>query len=211
MARGNNKQVIFREDHDKRYYLKLLLNHKDEHKIDIFHYCLMNNHLHLLLHSRKPDALSGFMKKVSLSYFFLFKNKYGYVGHLFQDRFKSIVIDSNAYLLQCGKYIELNPVRKGITERPEDYSFSSYRCYAFGDGNPVITYDPLYAALSDSEEHRKRLYRSFIIDDTMVSKEKMRNHLYIGSDDFVRKMEQLYGLPNIGRARGRPRKRGLEK
>jgi putative transposase len=208
MVRGNNRQVIFPEDRDKRYYLDLLLNHKSDHEVDIYHYCLMNNHLHLLLQSRKPDAFSGFMKKVDLSYFFLFKNKYGYVGHLFQNRFKSSIIDHDSYLLQCGKYIELNPVRGGITARPEDYPFSSYRfyAYAFGSKNLLVTLDPLYVALSDSEERRRKLYREFVADSAMISAEKIRNHLYIGSDAFVRKMEETYGLPNAHRPRGRPRK-----
>ena len=189
MARGNNKKVIFPEEHDKRYYLDLLLNYKTDHRVDIYHYCLMDNHVHLLLLSRKTDVFSEFMKKVNLSYFFHFKFKYGYVGHLFQGRFKSNIIDCDSYLLQCGKYIELNPVRKGISAKPEGYPFSSYRYYAFGNKNALVTPDPLYEALSHNEESRRRLYAEFVIDSNIVSSEKIRNHNFIGSDAFVRKME----------------------
>lgn len=126
MVRGNNKQKIFQEDRDKKYYLYLLFKLKRYHGIDIYHYCLMDNHVHLVLLSRVPPLLSRFMMKVDLSYFFLFRNKYGYVGHLFQNRFKSNVIGHDEYLLQCGKYIELNPVRGGIVTKPEDYALFSY-------------------------------------------------------------------------------------
>jgi len=205
MVRGNNKNTIFPEEHDKRHYLKLLLDYKTDHEVDIYHYCIMDNHLHLMLLSRRAGALSDFMKKVNLSFFFHFRKKYGYVGHLFQGRFKSNIIDHDSYLLQCGKYIELNPVRKGIVAKAEDYPFSSYRYYVIGNENPLIIPDPLYLALSDNEEFRRRLYREFVSDNAINYAEEIRNSLYIGSEAFVRKMEQTYGLPNRRRSRGRPR------
>ena len=206
MVRGNNKKTIFLDEYDKRYYLKLLLDYKTDHEVDIYHYCIMDNHLHLLLLSRRAEALSGFMKKVNLSFFFHFRNKYGYVGHLFQNRFKSNIIDHDSYLLQCGKYIELNPVRKGIVATPESCPFSSYRYYAMGSNDPLISPDPLYVALSDNAEGRRKLYREFVIDNAMISAEKTRNSLYIGSEAFIRRMELTYGLPNRRRPRGRARR-----
>jgi len=206
MARGNNKKIIFPEEHDKRNYLKLLFNYKTDCEVDIYHYCIMDTHLHLVLLSRRPEVFSGFMKKVNLSYFFHFKKKYEYVGHLFQNRFKSNIIDNDSYLLQCGKYIELNPVRAGIVAAPREYPFSSYQYYAMGNKDPLISPDPLYVGLSDNEEYRRRQYQELVINCAVNLAEKFRDNLYIGSDAFVRRMEQTYGLQNRCRPHGRPRK-----
>jgi len=204
MVRGNNRQALFREDHDKYCYLSLVSELKTQGQIDIYHYCLMNNHVHLLLQARKPELLSKFMMKVDLSYFFIFQNKYGYVGHLFQNRFKSNVINCDAYLLQCGKYIELNPVRAGISARPEDYPFSSYRHYACGTHNHLISTNPIYAQLSDEEDRRRKLYREFVVDSASISSEKMRRFLFIGGEDFQLRMEKEFGVVSERRPRGRP-------
>ncbi len=204
MVRGNNRQALFREDHDKHCYLRLVSKLKRQSQIDIYHYCLMNNHVHLLLQARKPELLSKFMMKIDLSYFFIFQNKYGYVGHLFQNRFKSNVVNRDPYLLQCGKYIELNPVRAGICARPEDYLFSSYRYYACGMKNQLITINPIYNRLSDKEDHRRKLYRKFVVDPTSISTEKIRRFLFIGAEDFLRKMEKEFGVASERRPRGRP-------
>jgi putative transposase len=206
MVRGNNKQALFRGDHDKQNYLRLLWDFKSEHEIEIYHYCLMNNHVHILLQARNPKLLSKFMLKVDLSYFFCFNSKYGYVGHLFQNRFKSNIINRDSYMLQCGKYIELNPVRAGLSLKPEDYFFSSYRRYALGERNLLITANPLYMGLADRDALRAELYREFVVDAASISAEKIRCHVYIGSDEFVTRMEHLYGVPSGRRPRGRPSK-----
>lgn len=111
MIRGNNKQNLFRTEKDKWIYYSLLRDFKKENNINIFHYCLMNNHVHLIVWLDEQSLLSRFMKQVNLSYASYFKKIYGYCGHFSQDRFKSNLIENESYLLQCGKYIELNPVR----------------------------------------------------------------------------------------------------
>ncbi len=206
MVRGNNKQALFREDRDKRCYLGLVSRFRTQSRIDIYHYCLMNNHVHLLLQAQKPDLLSKFMMKIDLSYFFIFQNKYGYVGHLFQNRFKSTIINCDTYLLQCGKYIELNPVRAGMIAAPEDYLFSSYRYYAYGANDRLVSMDPVYTGLSDEEDRRRKLYREFVVDSASISTEKLRRSLFIGGEDFRRRMEREFGVAGELRPRGRPSK-----
>lgn len=125
MCRGNNKQNIFNNDSDKLYYWRLLDGLKDENKINIFHYCIMNNHVHLIVWVSCASKLSKFMKQVNLSYFNYYKKLYGYWGHIWQGRYKSNIIETDSYLLHCGKYIELNPVRAGIVTQPCEYAFSS--------------------------------------------------------------------------------------
>ena len=126
ICRGNNRRKLFRHEHDKKRYYFYLLNSKSEDKIDILHYCLMDNHLHLLIGVNQASDLSRFMKRVNLKYTFYYQNKYTYCGHLWQNRFKGKIIDDETYLIRCCKYIEFNPVRAGIVFHPQDYSFSSY-------------------------------------------------------------------------------------
>jgi putative transposase len=114
MCRGNNKQEIFLNNKDKLYYYSLLKKLKQENRITVFHYCLMSNHIHLVVWLNDKCNLSRFMKQVNLSYFYYYKRNYGYCGHFWQDRFKSNIVETDSYLLQCGKYIELNPVKAGI-------------------------------------------------------------------------------------------------
>jgi putative transposase len=205
MIRGNNKQIIFTNNEEKSYFLYLVHLKKQLSGVHIYYYCLMDNHIHLIVRLEPQANLSRFMKQVLLAYYSLFKNKHEYVGHLFQGRFKSIIIETQSYLIQCGKYIELNPVRAGIVLYPSDYAFSSYRFYAQGTFDPLITPDPIYLSLGDTDSVRQALYKKLIINENMVSSEKLRSHLYLGSEEFVKKMEGNFGIRNIGLVKGRPK------
>jgi putative transposase len=172
ICRGNNKQHIFITDEDKLYYYGLLKRFVNNNYIAIFHYCIMNNHVHLITWINRYANLSKFMLQTNLSYFKYYKRRYGYCGHLWQGRFKSNNIDNDAYLLQCGKYIELNPVRSKMTELPEDYRFSSYRYYAGTLNDPLLTPNPAYLALADSRAKCQNIYANFVIDKRPVFKKE---------------------------------------
>lgn len=171
----------------------------------------MDNHIHLILGVRRSGELSRFMMRVNLSYFSRYRDKYGYCGHFFQNRFHSNIIDSDAYLLQCGKYIELNPVRAKMVKSPEEYPFTSYPYYALGTADPLMSPDPAYLALSTVPEKRQTLYASFVIDPSRVSSQKLREDRYIGSDAFIGKAEIFWGFPNKRHPVGRPPKAGEAK
>ncbi len=143
IMRGNDRRIVFHETRDKKKYLDIIKDVKYLFDLKIYHYVLMDNHVHLLLEPRVAAHLSQAMQRISLRYSLFYKRKYGLVGHLWQDRFKSFIIDNDAYLLTCGIYIELNPVRAGIVDRPEDYRWSSYRNYAFDDKNSLLDDNPL--------------------------------------------------------------------
>jgi len=155
MCRGNNKQNIFNNDSDKLYYWRLLDGLKDENKINIFHYCIMNNHVHLIVWVSCASKLSKFMKQVNLSYFNYYKKLYGYWGHIWQGRYKSNIIETDSYLLHCGKYIELNPVRAGIVTQPCEYAFSSYKHYSLGYPDALISDSPIFLGLADNPSKRR--------------------------------------------------------
>ncbi len=205
-ARGNNHLYLFRGDSDKAYYLSAVKELKEENNLDIFHYCLMSNHVHMVVWLRQGNKLSRFIKQLQLRYFNYYKATYGYTGHLWQGRFKSNLIDSDSYLLQCGKYIELNPVRAQMAARPEAYRFSSYRYYAYGEFDPLITPNPAYLDLSDNAEGRKKQYVAFVVDGTIINTQRLQAQLFIGSDTFIKKLEAYYQIRNISTQRGRPKK-----
>lgn len=182
--------MVFFEDKDKSYYSFLLHKFKGKNNISIFHYCLMNNHVHLILWVNKGSCLAKYIKQVNLSYFHFFKNKYGYVGHFWQNRYKSSIIDTDHYLLQCGKYIELNPVRAGIVISPEEYRFSSYHYYAAGAHDPLITPNPVYLETPCSEEKRLQFYKEFVISSSMINSKILNSQSIIGSEDFIMKTKK---------------------
>lgn len=206
MSRGNNKQVLFPTDKEKSYFRYLLYAKSKSNGIRIYHYCIMGNHFHLIVHVEPGGDLARFMKQIFLAYYYLFKNNHTYVGHLFQGRFKSLIIDSQVYLIQCGKYIELNPVRAKIVADPRDYVHSSYGYYAQGTYDPVVTPDPLYAGLGDTGQERQAAYRRLAIDREAINSERLRRDCFLGSDEFIKRMESQFLVPNARAPRGRPRK-----
>ena len=105
MTRGNNKNIVFRCHEDYLYFLELISRYKLEHSFDLYHYCLMPNHVHLLVKTNKASDFSTFMKKLNLAYFHHFRQEYGWIGHFWQDRYKSQAVGKDAYFIQCGKYI----------------------------------------------------------------------------------------------------------
>lgn len=163
MARGNNRNVTFKNHSDYKYYLHLVARYKELHPFELFHYCLMPNHTHMLVQTRQADDFSVFMKKLNLAYFHYYKRLYGWVGHLWQGRYKSQPVGKDAYFIQCGKYIELNPVRKGIVKYPEHYKYSSYSFYADGIPNKLITEDIMFDELGKTVNDRQKEYQKLIV------------------------------------------------
>ena len=211
ICRGNNKQNIFNQEKDKLCYYSLLRDLKRDNKITIFHYCLMDNHLHLIVWLNWQSKISRFMKQVNLSYFNYYKKTYGYAGHLWQGRFRSNIIDTDVYLLQCGKYIELNPVRAGIVNLPEEYRFSSYNYYTKGVSDQIVTSSPAYLGLAYSEEERRKQYVDFVVDNSIINSGRLSRQLFIGSEGFIRKSCEYYHIRNENLKRGRPKTLLLEK
>ena len=135
MLRGINKQNIFEEAEDYGKMLELIRLSKTQGGITLYGYCLMSNHIHLLLKEGK-EPLETTMKRIGSKYAVWFNTKYQRVGHLFQDRFKSEVVEDPPYFLTVLRYIHFNPVKAGLVKTPGAYAYSSYGCY-FGEGDSV--------------------------------------------------------------------------
>ena len=128
MLRGINRQLIFEDDEDQSKFLDLLCRFKKECGFELFGYCLMGNHVHLLI-KENAVPLETIFKKIGAAYVYYFNQKYDRVGHLFQDRFRSEVVHDDPQLLQTLRYIHRNPMKAGMCSEPEEYSFSSYLQY----------------------------------------------------------------------------------
>ena len=160
--RGNDRQRLFREEEDFVYFLKCLEKEKTILKAQIYHYCLMSNHFHFLLKVRLGDHLPILMHRLQLGYARYFKRKYKLIGHLFQSRFKSPHIREESYYLQCGRYIERNPVKARQIQDPSQYLWSSASFYTRGTINPILTANIYYHELGSTPEERQRRYREFL-------------------------------------------------
>jgi putative transposase len=141
MTRGNQKQKVFFEDADYAKYLRMLKKYKKRYRFYLYGYCLMPNHVHLVIDLDGPVDLAKAMQCINQSYTIYFNYKYEKIGHLWQGRFKSLIISKDQYLLNCINYIENNPVRADIVNNPLDYKWSSYKGRTQSFGDPFL--DPL--------------------------------------------------------------------
>jgi putative transposase len=122
----------------------------------------MANHIHLLGQIQTGDDLPKLMQYLLFEYSRWYRKETSYMGHLWQGRYKSPWIEKESYFLECGRYIERNPLRAEIVKKAEDYPWSSYRYYAFGEPDPLIDKDPYYEGLGKTLEERQKNYREFV-------------------------------------------------
>ena len=127
VVRGNQRQKTFKEDKNYLKYLKLIKKYKTKYKAKIYAYCLMTNHVHLLIDPSDKETLKKIMHGISMSYAKYFNYKY-----------QKCIIQRDQYLMNCASYIEMNPVRAKICQRPEDYLWSSYRGRILGGSDGIL-------------------------------------------------------------------------
>jgi len=208
-ARGNNRQDVFHRHADYDRYLDLLDRYRRRFPTHIYHYCLMPNHVHLVVQVEEGSHLASFMKGVTLGYSRYHQGRYGYVGHLWQGRFRSVLIDQERYLLACGLYVERNPVRAGLADSPDAYAYSSYRFYALGDSNRFLEENPLYHDLGATREARRQAYREAYLtrEREAFIKDRIDRGRFLGSLTFVQQAQARFGVRELRRRPGRPPKR----
>jgi putative transposase len=127
-SRGNRKELIFADRRDYEKYLKLLIETKHELPFNLHAYCLMPNHVHLLI-QMLDESISKIVKKIHTRYAIYFNKRYQLIGHVFQDRFHSTIVHSADYLLEVTRYIHLNPVKASMVKNPEEFVWSSHQAY----------------------------------------------------------------------------------
>ena len=182
MIRGVNKENIFYDEDDKRKFLQILKYYLNKFEQDIYAYCLMDNHVHLLL--KAIVSFDKFMQCIQTVYAMYFNKKYKRIGHLFQDRFKSIPVEEEKYLLECVRYIHQNPVKAKLSAI-DKYNWSSYNEYIkeksiinptfilslFSDNRKIAVSEyKAYMNLKNNEAD----FRNFIIEGKITDKEAIK-------------------------------------
>ena len=133
MLRGINRQRIFEDDEDREKFLEILKKAREKDGFDLIAWCLMPNHVHLLIHENAVK-LETIFRRIGSTYVYWYNGKYERTGHLFQDRFKSEPVEDDTYFLTVIRYIHQNPVKAGLCEKPEAYAYSSLKNYFEKDG-----------------------------------------------------------------------------
>lgn len=164
VQRGHDRKPTFFDREEFLCYLACLHEGLIRWEVELHAFVLMTNHVHLLLTPHRTDGIARMMMSVGRRYVRYLNRKYGRTGTLWEGRYKFSTIDSDVYLLACYRYIELNPVRAGLVRRPQDYEWSSYRCNAFGQPNPMLTPRSEFLAIGRTTSERLLAYRNLVAD-----------------------------------------------
>lgn len=184
----HNQSWLLKESWAKQLYYNLLLHYKNRYGVQIYSYCLMDNHPHLSGHLSSLRDFSDFFRVVNARFARLYNKHVKRRGQVVMDRFKSPMIQTDKHLLEVMRYIDLNPKRAGKVNHPNHNEFSSYRYYAFGQHDPLITPAPSYLALASTPEQRQAEYRSLIEDllqNDWKTKQPFSSSPFIGNPDWV--------------------------
>lgn len=188
MLRGINRQDIFEDEEDVERLIETIMKYKETSKFQIYAYCIMTNHIHMLFREME-ESISNIIKRISSSYVFWYNKKYERCGHLFQDRFKSEAVESEEYFLTVIRYIHQNPVKAGIAKSAADYKWSSFREYM--EKESIIDMDFALGMFSSDRKKAKELFQSFNMQNNndMCMEYNMKSRV---SDSEVK--EYLKGL-----------------
>lgn len=188
IARGNQRQPTFLTDLDYEAYLSRLATYQKRYGVTLYAYCLMPNHVHLLLQTSDPP-LARFMQGLQQSYTQRFNRVHGKVGHLFQGRYKAIICETDEYLATLIRYIHLNPVRARLVEDPEGYPYSGHRAYLAGDGAGLIDPGPILSMLGG-----RAAYRRFVLAGIGAGHEdryyQTEDQQFLGAQGFAQRIRQ---------------------
>jgi putative transposase len=160
IQRGHNCQPAFFRPDDYRVYLQCLHDAAAAYHTVIHAYVLMTNHVHMLMTPHQTDGLAKVMQSLGRRYVQYINMTYQRTGTLWEGRYRASLVEAEAYLLACYRYIELNPVRAGMVPEPAAYPWSSYRWHALGHLDAVITDHVLYLALGRTPPERQRAYQA---------------------------------------------------
>ena len=207
IQRGNNRQAIFAADGDYRLFLDLLQVSSECFGVQVHAYVLMTNHVHLLVTPATQSGVGQMMQAIGRRYVRHFNDTQGRTGALWEGRYRATVVESARYLLACMRYIELNPVRANLARTPGDYRWSSYRCNAHGQPDPLVVAHDEYQALGRDAEARTRAYRQlFAVDAEDAHYDDIRRATHkawaLGSDGFIAELERQCGRRPSARPRG---------
>ena len=201
--RGNNQETVFFENEDREYYLKLLSRYSEQWALDIWAYCLMTNHVHILAVPRKEESLAKGIGSTNLVYTQYINRKYERSGRLWQNRFFSAVVDAESYLWAVVRYIEKNPVKAGLAQRAEDYRWSSCKAHILNFNDSILS------VRSWLEEGDIKVYKAFLMEDDTAAEKSIRRATAtgrpLGDADFIQLLEKKLSRELLPKKAGRPK------
>ena len=192
-SRGNARAPIFLDDDDRISFLKRLQDTVERYRWLCHAYCLMDNHYHLLRETPEPHLALG-MRQLNGVYTQGFNRRHGRVGHLFQGRYKAILVDIDSYFLELARYIVLNPVRAGMIGDAGQHPWSSYLATAGEQVAPAwLSCQAIHAQLADTRKQAQQRYREFVQEgrEAVSPWVMLKGQAILGDDDFVRRLQPL--------------------
>jgi REP-associated tyrosine transposase len=202
--RGNNRTHVFFDDRDRQFYLNTLKLYSQEWELDIWAYCLMTNHVHILAVPSSDESLSRSIGRANLVYTQYTNRKYNRSGRLWQNRFFSTIVETEPYLWAVVRYIEYNPVRAGIVKNPEQYRWSSCNAHVTGIA------DELLAQKGWLDEVSRKQYKDFLKTEDRETEQAIRRATStgrpLGSEGFIKRIEKELSRRLLPSKAGRPRK-----
>lgn len=210
IQRGNDRKACFFQDEDFQIYLAILAEASARSDCVVHAYVLMTNHVHLLATPKEVGGISRMMQALGRKYVGGINARYNRTGTLWEGRYKSCLVGTDAYLLACYRYIELNPVRARMVRRPQEYSWSSYRTNALGERNPLVVPHGSYRSLGSDTAMRQRRYRALVceaITDDQLSeiRSTVQQQKALGNGRFRKQMARELGRCMDVRPAHRPR------
>jgi putative transposase len=212
VQRGHNRSVVFAEDNDFLFYLNTLAEWKAKLGLKVYAYCLMTNHVHLVVDpGDSPASLGLLIKRLAARYTRYINKIEERTGTVWEGRYKSSPIDTDEYLLVCCRYVELNPERARMAKAPHEYRWSSYNEKIGRRKRYLVDEDPAYRALGRTRREREIAYRQWVISSApdgewdLIRAAVQRGQL-TGNQRFVDEVERRLGRRIELRGRGRPRK-----
>ncbi len=191
-SRGNARQAIFLDEKDFADFLKVLCSVVKRYHFILHTFCLMNNHYHLLIET--PEAnLSRGMRQLNGLYTQRFNQRHQRVGHLFQGRYKAILVDKDNYLLELCRYVVLNPVRAKIAKDPKDWRWSAYQATTGHQGIPCLTTDWILSQFAREQKAATILYQAFVSSGIKAESplKAIKGQLFLGQDNFIDEIKHL--------------------
>lgn len=199
VQRGNRNQVVFFGDDDRREYLRLLASFARRYQLEIWAYCLMDTHIHLVVVPRRAEGLARALAETHKRYARRINFRYGWRGYLWQGRFSSYLMDES-YLLAAIRYVECNPVAAGMVQRAEDYAWSSAQAHVTKQANPILSPSFLDERITDWSAYLRA-------DDKTPA--PIERHLGtgrpLGARPFVHKLENRLGR-TLGKMKPGPKR-----
>ncbi len=211
IQRGNNRQVCFNSERDLSAYAQWLREAADKFGLSIHAWVFMTNHVHLLVTPEHRDSAPQAMQYLGRIYVRYYNHEYRRSGTLWEGRYRSCLVQTERYLLECQRYIELNPVRAGLVNNPANYHWSSYGFNALGKTSKLCTPHNEYLRLGVSDMERQRAYRELFryhVDGKLLTiiRESVHQGLVLGNDVFKDQVEANLNRRTRPGLAGRPRK-----